>query len=179
MADAPSTKIWIGRLVFFGLCCLIIFFQLLPLNTRPQSLPWPDFLLALTLVWVARRPDYAPFYLIGLIFLLADLFFQRPPGLWAALVLILTEFLRNRAGRIRNMPLMLEWGTVAFGILAITLAHRAIVMVTLLPNLPLGMTLIQMVLTIFAYPFVALIAHFAFGVSRPTPGAVDSLGHRI
>ena len=179
MAETPSAQIWIGRTIFVLLCFVIIFFQLLPLDTRPQFIPWPDFLLAVTLVWVARRPDYAPFVVIGALFFLTDLFYQRPPGLWAALVLVLTEFLRARAIRIRNMPIMFEWGTVALGVLAVTLAYRFILMISLTPQAPLGMTLIQMLMTIAAYPFVALVAHFVFRVTRPTPGAVDSLGHRL
>jgi rod shape-determining protein MreD len=179
MVDAPATKVWIGRSVFFGLCCLVLFFQLLPLNLEPQRFPRPDLLLTSTLVWVARRPDHAPFYIIGFVFLMSDLFLQRPPGLWAALVLVSTEVLRNRTARIRNMPLMLEWGTIAVGILILTVTYRMVLLVTLSPNVPLGMTLIHMFLTILAYPFVALAAHFFFGVTRPTPGAVDSLGHKL
>ena len=199
MADQPSASLWVGRVAFGGLCLLLIFIQLLPLDvsatwardpfaTPDPALPvavttasWagPDILLLSALVWVARRPDLAPFAVIGVIFLLCDLLFQRPPGLWAALVLILTEVIRSRAGDIRNMPLALEWGTVAMGIIAITLANRALLTIAMTPQAPLGLTLIQMILTILFYPVVVLMAHFIFGVSRTAPGQVNALGQRL
>jgi len=85
MAEPASRQVWIGRGIFAGLAFVIIFLQLLPLDQRPTLFSPPDFLLAFTLVWVARRPDFVPFLLIGCVFFLADLLFQRPPGLFAAL----------------------------------------------------------------------------------------------
>ena len=179
MAETPSAQIWIARALFVALALGIMFIQLLPLNLEPGGWAPPDLLLAVTMVWVARRPDFAPFYVIFLIYLLADLLFQRPPGLWAGLVLILTEVLRARAQGIRNMPLMLEWGTIAVGLVAITLANRIVLAIVMVPQAPLGLTLIQMVMTIAVYPLVAVLAQVLFGVTRPAPGAVDRLGHRL
>ena len=179
MADAPSSQTLIGRAVFIALALGMIFVQLVPFSLEPGGWAWPDLLLVITVVWVARRPDYAPFVVIALIFLLTDLLFQRPPGLWAALVLIMTEVLRARRARLRNMPLAFEWGSVAVLIVAITLANRIVLAVVMLPQAPLGLTLIQMVMTILAYPLVALVAHLLLGVTRSAPGAVDSWGHRI
>ncbi len=179
MAETPNMQIWIGRAVYVGICILLIFLQLMPLDARPEIIPWPDLLLLVTLVWVARRPDYTPVIAIAALFFLTDLLLQRPPGLWTALVIILTESLRKRANQLRNAPAALEWGSIALGIVAITLAYRAILFVAFTPAPPLGLTLIQMVITILSYPVVAILAHYLFGVSRPTPGAIDSLGHRL
>jgi len=179
MAEAPSSQIWTGQALFGALALAVIFLQLLPLNMEPGPWAAPDFLLAGTLVWTARRPDFAPAVVIAAIFLLTDLLFQRPPGLWAALVLVLTEVLRSRRNDIRNMPLMLEWGTVAMGIIAITLANRAILTITMTPQTPLGLTLIQMIMTILSYPLVVLVAHFVFGVTRTAPGQVNALGRKL
>jgi len=151
----------------------------MPIDTLPRRWPWPDLLVVTTMVWVARRPDFAPFWVIAGLFLLTDLLFQRPPGLWAALVLILSEAIRKRAPNIRNMPIGLEWGTVTVGIVAITLIYRLTLAILFLPQAPLGLTLIQMAMTILFYPLVVVLAHFIFGVSRPAPGQVDSLGHRL
>ena len=119
-------------------------------------------------IWIGRA-----------VFLLTDLLFQRPPGLWAALVVVLTETLRSRSRGLRNVPLVLEWGTVAFGIVAITLANRLVLAIMLTPQAPLTLTLIQMVMTIMIYPVVVLVAQVLFGLTRPAPGQVDSLGHRL
>lgn len=179
MAEGPNARIWMGRAVFVVLALVLIFIQLLPLDMRPASWAAPDILLAITLVWVTRRPEYVPVLVIALIFMLTDLLFQRPPGLWTALVVVLTETLRKRTGSIRNIPLALEWGSVAFGVVAITVAYRAVMAVMMLHQAPITLTFIQMVMTIVIYPVVVAVAYFIFGVSRPAPGQVDSLGHRL
>lgn len=179
MADTPTTQVWMGRLMFAIVMIAIVFIQLLPLDTRPDVWAAPDLMLTVALAWTARRPDFAPVILVAAVFLLADLLFQRPPGLWAGLVIIMTEIFRSRARRIRNVPLMLEWGSVAAGIVAITLIYRVSLTIVMTPQPPLGLTLIQMVMTIAIYPLVVATAHFIFGVSRPAPGQTDSLGHRL
>ena len=179
MAETPTMQIWVGRMVFALLACGIIFLYLLPLDTRPDTWPVPDFMLLIAVVWTARRPDFAPVLVIAALFLLSDLLFQRPPGLWAGLVVILTEMLRRRSKQIRNMPLMLEWVFVAVGIVGITLAYRIALAIVVMPQAPLGLTIIQLIMTILIYPVIVGLAHALFGVSRPAPGQTDSLGHRL
>ncbi|WP_439156011.1 rod shape-determining protein MreD [Yoonia sp.] len=179
MGDVLTASTWAKRLVFVALAFLILVVQLVPLDMRPSRWAPPDLLLAFTLAWVARRPDYLPVMVIAGLFLIADLLFQRPPGLWAALVVILTETLRRRARELRNMPLVLEWGTIAFGIVAITLANRVVLAVLMTPQAPLGLAFSQMVLTIAIYPLIIFVSHYLLGVRRLAPGAVDGKGHKL
>lgn len=179
MADTPQAEIWTGRLVFVGLVFGLMFLRLLPLDTLPPTWVGPDLFLGVTLVWAARRPDFLPVLLIAAVFLLADLLFQRPPGLWTALVLILTEALRARARSLRGGTFSTEWLTVAIGIVAITLAHRVVLALTISDLPPFGLSMMEMALTILVYPLLAGLAALLFGVRRPAPGAVDSLGHRL
>ena len=179
MAETPTMQILTGRMLFVGLCGTVLFFQLLPLDARPETWPMPDFLLLLVVLWSARRPDYAPVTFIAILMLMADLLLQRPPGLWAGLAVIFTEVLRRRSRQLRNSPFLLEWGSVAAGIIAINMVNRVAMAVVLLPQPAIGLTLIQMVMTILAYPIVVLVAHAIFGVSRPAPGETDSFGHRL
>jgi len=170
--------------------------QLLPINEpivvndqtdliepEPVATParWiaPDLLLLITLAWIARRPSFAPVIVIAAVFFLSDMLFQRPPGLWAGLVLILSEVLRSRARAMRTLPFMLEWATVASGIVLITFIYHFTLSMTLVSQAALGLTLIQMVLTIATYPAVVFVSYAVFGVSRPAPGEVDALGHRL
>lgn len=197
----------IGRVSFVALGLFIIFTHLIPLETVPPSLGgstlepitqpratagtqtevlfdpvrWvsPDLLILLALAWVTRRPSFAPALAIGVVFLLADMLFQRPPGLWTALVLILSEILRGRARAMRTLPFWLEWATVSMGLIVITAIYGFTLSMVLVPQAPLGLTLLQLVLTIVAYPAVVFISYAVFGVSRPAPGEVDALGHRI
>ncbi len=179
MAEIASTKVWMNRIVFVALAFVIIVIQLVPLDMRPAIWAAPDVLLVATLVWVARRPAYLPVLVVAALFLMTDLLFQRPPGLWAALVVMLTEWVRKRSNGIRNMPLLLEWGTIAVGIVAITLTNRLVLAIVVTPQPALGLTLIQMISTISVYPLVVLVAHFVFGISRPAPGQLDSRGQRL
>jgi rod shape-determining protein MreD len=43
----------------------------------------------------------------------------------------------------------------------------------------LGLTLLQLIATILAYPLVVAVTVFAFGLRRAAPGEVDDRGHRL
>nr|WP_245218710.1 rod shape-determining protein MreD [Rubellimicrobium aerolatum] len=152
---------------------------LLPLNTVPRPYATPDILLAVTGAWAARRPDTLPVLVVLGVFLLADFLFQRPPGLYAALVLLMTEGLRRRSLRLRKGSFLGEWLAVGTGIAAVGLANRAVLAVVMTPQPPLGLTLIQVILTVALYPAIAGVAHVALGLRRPAQGEVDALGHRL
>ena len=115
----------IGRITFVALSLFIIFTHLIPLETAPPSfggstlepitqpratagtetevlfdpVRWimPDLLILFAFAWVTRRPSFVPALAIAGIFLLADMLYQRPPGLWTGLVLIASEIRRARA----------------------------------------------------------------------------------
>jgi rod shape-determining protein MreD len=197
----------IGRITFVGLGLFIIFVRLIPLETIPVSfggsslepitqpratagtetevlfdpVRWvaPDMLILFALAWITRRPSFVPALAIAGIFLLADMLFQRPPGLWTALVLILSEILRGRSRAMRTLPFWLEWATVSIGIVTITAIYHFTLSMVLVPQAPLGLTSGHLVLTILLYPAVAFVSYILFGVNRPAPGEVDALGHRI
>lgn len=170
---------WLMRGLYVLVCLLLLFMQLLPLDTVPKVWAAPELILAVTFAWVLRRPEYAPAILIALIFLLADLLLQRPPGLWAALVLVGSETLRARAPGLRDLTFPVEWLTVATTLVIMTLGYRVIHVVTVVDQAPLGLSLIQLVMTMIAYPVVVLITQTLFGVRKLAPGDVDTMGHRI
>ena len=176
MAEWADSKTWTNRLVFVGLAFVLIVVDLVPLDMRPSLWAAPDLLLAVTIAWVARKPSYVPVLVIAAIMLMTDFLFLRAPGLWAALVVILTEAIRRQHREFCAMPFLAEWGTVAFGIIAITLVNRVILAIVMAPQAPLALTLIEMVATILVYPIVLVAAHFIFGVSRTAPGETGSRG---
>lgn len=179
MAEPADTRIWMNRGLFILLAFVIVVGNLVPFDMQPSSWAAPDLLLAVTLAWVVRKPDYIPVFVIAILFLMTDLLFQRPPGLWAALVVVLTETIRRQNRDFRNMPVLIEWSTVAIAIIAMTLINRLILAIVMVPQAPLGLTLIQMITTILSYPFVVLVAHFVFGITRSAPGQVGSRGQKI
>ena len=126
--------------------------------------------------WVLRRPDYVPAGLIAVVFLLADLLFMRPPGLWTALVLIGSEFLRAQRQFSREAPFLFEWTAVGALVLGLTLLYHLVWVAMLLPSASVGLVLISVIETVLVYPVVVVISHFAFGVRRIAPGESDAAG---
>lgn len=178
MAERRPKSRWAMRILFGVLCLLLIFAHLLPLQTLPRGWAGPDVMLALTFAWVLRRPDFVPPLLIAGVFLLADLLFQRPPGLWAALVLLGSQTLRAREPGLRDLTFAVEWVSVATTLVAMTLGYRIILALLMVDQAPLGLSLMQLVATLVVYPLVALVSHGIFGVRKIAPGDIDALESR-
>ena len=198
MVDPRTATLWGYRSLFLGLVAVILFLRLLPLSALPDAWPlpegilahfpdwlypqdWPgaDMLLCLTIVWVQRRPDFAPTLMVAGVFLLEDLLTFRPPGLWAAIVLIGTEFLRQRENSTRDLPFWGEWAMVAAVIAAMTLANRLILALFMVPQVALGQAVLYMVTTIVIYPGLAMVMQYVLGLHRAAPGEVDTWGRRL
>lgn len=178
-ARPSRTRPWSARITYLVLAFVLLAAPLLPLNTVPYSYGAPDILLGVTAAWVARRPDTLPILVIAAVFLLADFLFQRPPGLYAALVLLMTERLRRRSTRLRKGSFLGEWLAVSLGIAAVGLANHLILGLLATPQAAIRFTLVQIVLTIALYPVITGVARLALGLRRPAQGEVDALGHRL
>ncbi len=178
MADALPVGRWRYRLLFAGIACFLFFVQLLPLNPGPGGFPGPDVLLLLAIAWVLRQPDFVPVILIAAIFLMADILFMRPLGLWTALVVLGLEFLRARSVAMRDWSFIVEWLMVAGTITAIFIANTLILTIFLVDDTSLGLVLIHLIATILAYPLVVILGARAMGLRKIAPGEVDVLGHR-
>lgn len=176
MADPVEKRRWLGCTTFVLLYGTLVVASLLPINTMPRSFAGPDLMLAITLLWVVRRPDLLPLSVIAALFFVTDLLLQRPPGLMTALVVMATEGLRRQNNAIRALPFLLEWALIGAILIALTLANRLVLAVLLTPQAPLGLSFMQMVMTMLVWPLVAVIAHYGFGITRPAPGELDARG---
>jgi rod shape-determining protein MreD len=170
---------WSGGLAYAALAAVLLAAPLLPLGAVPRGWAAPDVLLAVTLGWAARRPDTLPVLLVGGVFLLADLLFQRPPGLYTALVIVATEWLRRRSQGLRKGGFLAEWVAVAGTAAAVEVVNRLFLGAAMTPQAPLGLTLIQVLLTIALYPAIAGLARAGMGLRRPLQGEVDARGHPL
>lgn len=179
MAERGSAHLWIMRSAYAGLCFLVLFVQLLPLDTLPRVWAAPELILLVTFTWALRRPEFVPAPLIAFVFILADLLLQRPPGLWAALVLIAAETLKARSAGLRDLTFPAEWFTMAVTLVAITLIYRVVLSLLLIDQAPVMLSLVQMVMTLIAYPLVVLISKSLFGIRKRAPGELTALGQRI
>jgi len=179
MGSAGAAYIWSMRGAFAGLAVFVLLLQLLPLETQPRRWVAPDILLALALVWTMRRPDIVPVALIALVFLLADFLLQRPPGLFAGLVVVATEIARARHDDIRETLFLFEWLTAAALIIAVFVAYLIILAIVSPIPISAGLLLLQAVLTIVAYPLVVGLSQSIFGIRIAAPGEVDEKGRRL
>jgi rod shape-determining protein MreD len=176
--DNSPAQIWIMRGCFVALCLLIMFFHLLPLDSVPRRWAPPDLLIAFVFAWALRRPDYVPILGIAAVMLMADLMFQRPPGLLAMLVLIGTEYLRLRFAGLKDASFAGEWIAVCIVLVAIMVTNRLVLALLAVQQAPLGLTLMQLIMTIIIYPVVVLITQSIFGVRTPAPSDGDAKAAR-
>lgn len=179
MAKHSPARLWTMRAVYVGLALVIAFVHLLPMQTLPSRIAGPDLLTALTFAWALRRPAYVPALMIALVMLMADLLFQRPPGLWALLVLLATEWLKNRARTVRENTFVAEWLTAAGALLFITMIYRLTLGILIITPGMFSLALMQYGMTVLVYPLVAAASFIAFGVRRTTPGEFDHTGRTL
>ena len=178
MADRPASNLWTMRAGFLMLAAVIIVLHLIPLDTVPRRWAPPDFLLIFTFAWLLRRPEFVPVFCVAIVMLMADFLFQRPPGLFALLTVIASEYLRKRTTVPGETSFVAEWAAVAVAVVGITIAYRLMMIVLLVPPPPLGLSLIQMVLTVITYPAAVVITQLAMGVRRPAPNESGAAGGR-
>ena len=174
MGNQSGLHLWIMRAAYVLICCAFLIFHLIPIAPSATLAFSPDMILCLTLAWVARRPEYTPILLIALIGLLADLLLSRPPGLWAALILMLSEYIRNRSRRMRTAGFFWEWVRVSAGIAVIFFANRLALGVLLLDVPPFRASLMQYAATFAMYPVLVAVSSVAFRVSYPDIGDTQS-----
>lgn len=179
MVDPVAAHRLAYRMLFAALAAFVLFVRILPLGAVPDRVPAPDLILCGTIAWVLRRPDYAPALLVVAVILMEDILAMRPPGLWPLIVLLGTEFLRSREASFRDMPFALEWLIAGALIVAMTVVQGLVLGAFLVPQAPTGLTALQTLVTILAYPGVVLAAHYVFGLRKAAPGQVDAFGHRI
>ena len=174
-ALTSSRHIWTYRVLFLVLCAVVITFKLLPLGLNDQGLPGPDLLLALTLAWLLRQPAVVPVMSILVVFLMADLLFQRPPGLWTLLVIVASESLRQRRLTMTEFPFLVEWSAFAGAVFAMIVLDRFALWVLMVDLPPLGLALAHGIVTAAIYPLVVAVSKFLFGLRKIGPAEAEAL----
>lgn len=178
MNDLSLTRLWLMRGGFVLIALVILFFQLLPLDTSPRRWAGPDLILCFALAWSLRRPEYVPPLILAGIFLLSDLLLQRPPGLWALLALLGCERIKIRGRGLRDSTFPAEWLTAATVIFVILVSNRLILALMFVEVPGITLSLFELGMTVMFYPVVVLITHAIMGVRKAAPGELDALGQR-
>lgn len=196
MIDGASRDVWLHRVVFVVLALVFLFLRLLPMAEPapgacgPEEgwcslmawlsrMPGPDLLLCIIFAWTMRRPDYLPALLIAAVVLMEDLVLLRPPGLWTAIVVIASEFIRNRVALTRELNFGVEWLLVSALMVAMLVIYRMGFGLVLLPQPPFGFALVQVLWSILCYPVVVFLSRVVLDLYKPGMGEVDAYGRRL
>lgn len=179
MVEGARARLWLIRLAYMLVALFLIVIRLLPLGSDAGDWPGPDLLLCVTLAWMLRRPDAMAPWLVAFVVLAEDLLLMRPPGLWTALVVMATEFLRSRMAMTRELTFPAEWLLAAAVMLAVAVAYRFAFTVAFVPQPPLGFSMMQVLASILCYPAVVWLSAIAFKLRKPSPGEVDAYGRRM
>lgn len=179
MAEGTRAPVWMYRGAFLFFALFILFVKLLPLGAVAGDWPGPDILLCLIFAWVVRRPDFLPVLLVAFVLLLEDLLLMRPPGLWTALVVVATEFLRARIALARELSFWTEWALVAGLMFGLLVAYRLVFSMAFLPQPGFGFAMLQTLWSILCYPVVVAASRFALDLRKPAMGEVDAYGRPL
>lgn len=179
MAEFWRQAHWIFRGVFLALALLLLFLRLLPISHEAGAFPGPDLLICLILAWVVRRPDFLPMPLILTVLLVEDLILMRPPGLWTAIVVLGTEFLRSRVALTRELSFLVEWALVSGMMVAMMLVYRLVLGVSLVPQPAFGFAIVQVLWSVALYPLVVGLSRLVLDLRKPAMGEVDNYGRRV
>ncbi|RUS59448.1 rod shape-determining protein MreD [Pseudorhodobacter sp. E13] len=179
MIDGMRNSIWLYRAAFVGIAMVLLFLKILPLGSVAGDWPGPDLLLCLMLAWVTQRPDHLPSLLIALVVLAEDMILMRPPGLWTALVVLATEFLRARSALTRELGFAAEWLLIAGVMIAMLLAYRLVFAVAFLAQPGFGFAFAQTVGSVLMYPVIVWVLRVALNLRKPSTGEVDAMGRRL
>lgn len=177
--NALIGPLWMHRLIFLGVAVILTFVRLLPLQTTAGHLPGPDILLCLIFAWMVRRPEYLSALMIGVVVLAEDMLLMRPPGLWAALVLMGAEFIRARSALTRELSFGVEWLLVAGVIFGVFFANRILLDLAFVDQPSFGFSLLQIIWSIVAYPAVVAVSRYGLDLYKPAMGQVDAFGRRM
>ena len=179
MADFWRQTHWIFRGLFVALALFLLFLRLLPLGHEPGTLPGPDLMLCIIMAWVVRRPDFLPMPLIGGAVLIEDLVLMRPPGLWTAIVVLATEFLRSRVALTRELNFPVEWLLVSGVMLGMMITYRLILGLAFVPQPAFGLVTVQLLWSVAVYPLVVFLSLLLLNLRKPATGEIDDFGRRL
>ena len=159
-------RIWVYNLLFVLAAFLLLTIRMLPQVPVVRPLHQPDLLFCLMAAWLVRRPEYLSPAVIVVSVLVTEILFLQPPGLWAALVLLTSEFFRSTADRVRFLPFGYEWLIAATAYAVAILAYSLLLALTLVPGPDARTIALQLFATAAAYPLVVAATNLVFRIRK-------------
>ena len=179
MDSSALATVWLGRSLYFVCASILLFSALIPLNFTPGVIPRPDLTLGLTIAVVLRRPEFAPFWLIAIVFFIDDILLERPLGLWTLIIILSCEFIRTQEYRFRDLVFPFEWAFVAGVMFLAILANRLVLTLAFVPLSGFGLVAFHYFVTVLVYPAVVAFCYFILRIRKVTPDQAVRFGHRL
>ena len=152
-----NVKSFIHQILYFCIGLFIIFFQILPLQTTPQSWSGPNVLLVFFAAIVIKRPEFTSSFLIAIIFLIEDFFLMRPPGLMSSLTVLGLYFLKRKFQNQEETSLIFIWSNVAICLTLILLICYFVSVLLFIPSAGLRLTSMEIIMTLALYPIFSML----------------------
>ena len=152
-----NIKSFAHQFVYFCIGLLIIFFQILPLQTIPQTWSGPNVLLVFFAAIVSTRPEFTSSFLVASIFLIEDFFLMRPPGLMSALTVLGFYFLTRKFQNQEGNSFIFGWGSVTTCLTIILLLYYLISVLLFIPSAGFKLTLMELLMTLALYPIFSVL----------------------
>ena len=152
-----NVKSFIHQILYFCIGLLIIFFQILPLQTTPQSWSGPNILLVFFAVLVIKRPEFTSSLLIAVVFLIEDFFLMRPPVLMSSLTVLGLYILKRKLQNEEDTSLVFVWGNVAICLTLILLICYFVLKLLFIPSAGLRLTIMEITVTLAIYPIFSIL----------------------
>ena len=152
-----NVKSLIHQILYFCIGLLIIFFQILPLQTTPQSWSGPNVLLVFFAALVIKRPEFTSSLLIAVVFLIEDFFIMRPPGLMSSLTVLGLYFLKRKFQNQEETSLIFVWGNVAICLTLVLLICYFVSKLLFIPSAGLRLTIMEITVTLAIYPIFSIL----------------------
>ena len=152
-----NIKSFAHQFIYFCIGLLIIFFQILPLQTIPQTWSGPNVLLVFFAAIVSKRPEFTSSFLIASIFLIEDFFLMRPPGLLSALTVLGFYFLKRKFQNQEVNSFIFSWASVTTCLTIILLLYYFISVILFIPSAGFKLTLMELIVTLALYPIFSIL----------------------
>ena len=152
-----NIKSFAHQFIYFCIGLLIIFFQILPLQTIPQTWSGPNVLLVFFAAIVSKRPEVTSSFLIASIFLIEDFFLMRPPGLMSALTVLGFYFLKRKFQNQEVNSFIFGWGSVITCLTIVLLLYYFISVLLFIPSAGFKLTLMELIVTLALYPIFSVL----------------------
>ena len=151
-----------------------IFIEAAPLGPGAQALPSPDLLFCAVAAMALRRPSSVPILLVFALGLSRDLLTDLPVGAGALALVLAAEWIKTRSTRLGDRRVFAEWAIVSGAFLAVLILLWVMVFISFVQPPYLMDLLRQWALTGMAYPLVAGIIRWVFGIGRSRGAKINT-----